>query len=111
MVREYPVTAGALLQRKVASVKAVSDVTLHLDAGETFGLVGESGCGKTTLGKLIVGIEKPDGGRIALDGEEIFKLSGRRAAPRPPRPADDVPGSVRVARSRGCASRRSCASR
>ncbi len=77
VVREYPVTAGALLQRKVASVKAVSGVTLHLDPGETFGLVGESGCGKTTLGKLIVGIEKPDGGRIALDGQEVFKLSGR----------------------------------
>jgi peptide/nickel transport system ATP-binding protein len=77
VIREYPVTAGALLQRKVASVKAVSGVTLHLDPGETFGLVGESGCGKTTLGKLIVGIEKPDGGRIALNGREVFKLSGR----------------------------------
>jgi peptide/nickel transport system ATP-binding protein len=77
VVREYPVTAGALLQRKVASVKAVSGVTLHLDPGETFGLVGESGCGKTTLGKLIVGIEKPDGGKISLDGREVFKLRGR----------------------------------
>ena len=76
--REYPVTSGALLQRKVASVKAVSGVTLHLEPGETFGLVGESGCGKTTLGKLIVGIEKPDAGRIALDGREVFKLRGRQ---------------------------------
>ena len=77
VIREYPVTAGALLQRKVASVKAVSGVTLHLDPGETFGLVGESGCGKTTLGKLIVGIEKPDGGTIALNGQEVFKQRGR----------------------------------
>jgi len=77
VVREYPVTSGAVLQRKVASVKAVSDVSIHLDAGETFGLVGESGCGKTTLGKMIVGVEKPDAGTITLDGRPVFALRGR----------------------------------
>ncbi len=74
LVKEFPITAGAILQRKVASVKAVSDVSFAVPAGTTFGLVGESGCGKTTIGKLIVALEKPSSGAISLNGEDVSKL-------------------------------------
>ncbi len=74
-VKEFPVTKG-VLQRKVASVKAVSDVSLEVRSGQTFGLVGESGCGKTTLGRLIIGLERPDSGTIRFDGEDLSRLRG-----------------------------------
>jgi oligopeptide/dipeptide ABC transporter ATP-binding protein len=77
VVREFPVTAGMVLQRQVASVKAVSGVSFTVGPGQTFGLVGESGCGKTTLGKIIVGLEKPDRGRITLKGTDVAALSER----------------------------------
>lgn len=78
VVREYPVTAGAVLQRRVNSVKAVSGVSFSVGGGKTFGLVGESGCGKTTLGKIIVGLETPDGGTSKLDGRDIGAMRGRK---------------------------------
>ncbi len=74
LVKEFPVTSGAILQRRVASVKAVSDVSFAVPAGTTFGLVGESGCGKTTIGKLIVALERPNSGSITVNGEDVSKL-------------------------------------
>ena len=59
----YPIIGG-IFKRRIASVKAVDSVTLTIRRGETFGLVGESGCGKTTLGKTILRLLKPDGGNI-----------------------------------------------
>jgi oligopeptide/dipeptide ABC transporter ATP-binding protein len=76
LVKEFPVTSGAILQRKVTSVKAVSDVSFSVPAGTTFGLVGESGCGKTTIGKMIVALEKPDSGEVTLGGLDVSRLRG-----------------------------------
>ncbi|WP_203433798.1 ABC transporter ATP-binding protein [Jiangella asiatica] len=76
LVKDYPLASGAMLRRREGTVSAVADVTFDVHRGETFGLVGESGCGKTTIGRLIVGLEKPTRGSIELDGEELTTLKG-----------------------------------
>jgi len=77
LVKNFAVTSGALLQRKVGEVSAVADISLSIQPGQTFGMVGESGCGKTTVGRLIVGLERADSGAIVLGGEDLTKLSSR----------------------------------
>jgi len=84
LVKEYPITKG-LPQRTVGSVKAVSDVSFGIRRGETFGLVGESGCGKTTIGRLIVGLERLTAGQILFNGADISGLGARGRAGRLPR--------------------------
>jgi peptide/nickel transport system ATP-binding protein/oligopeptide transport system ATP-binding protein len=70
----FPVRAG-LLQRVVAWVKAVDDVSFHIYEGESFGLVGESGCGKTTVGRTLLHLIPPTDGKVYFDGQNIFELS------------------------------------
>jgi peptide/nickel transport system ATP-binding protein len=77
LVKEYPVTAGAVIQRKLGTVKAVSDVSFSVRRGETFGVVGESGCGKTTIGRLVVALEKPTSGKITYESTNVAALRGR----------------------------------
>jgi oligopeptide transport system ATP-binding protein len=72
----YPFTKGVLFAKTLGQVKAVDDVSFTIGAGETLGLVGESGCGKTTTSKLILNLEEPSDGQVLLDGEPIHGLSG-----------------------------------
>ncbi len=73
----FPVKSG-LLSRQSTVVKAVDNVNFQIKKGETLGLVGESGCGKTTTGRTIIKLYKPTAGRIIFDGEDITEFSGKK---------------------------------
>jgi len=73
----FPVTSGIIMQRTVAQIKAVDGISFQVRRGETFGLVGESGCGKTTTGRCILQLYKPTAGQIFFDGVELSSLSNR----------------------------------
>ncbi len=77
LVKDFAVTSGAILQRRTGSVSAVANVSFDVPAGTTMGLVGESGCGKTTIGRMVVGLERPTSGRIVFSGADIAHISGR----------------------------------
>jgi peptide/nickel transport system ATP-binding protein/oligopeptide transport system ATP-binding protein len=70
----FPITGG-ILQRRVGDVKAVDDVSFTIRRGETLGLVGESGCGKTTVGRALLRLIEPTGGKVVFDGTDITGLS------------------------------------
>jgi oligopeptide/dipeptide ABC transporter ATP-binding protein len=76
LTTHYPVLGG-LLRRPVGWVKAVDDVSFAIKRGETFGLVGETGCGKTTIGRSIVRLVQPQSGEILFEGRDLLTLNGR----------------------------------
>jgi oligopeptide transport system ATP-binding protein len=72
----FPVTKGIILQRQVGAVKAVDGVSFSIKKGETLGLVGESGCGKSTTGRAILQLYRPTGGEVIFQGTDLTKLRG-----------------------------------
>lgn len=77
--REYESAGSGFFKRDKGVVSAVDRVSITVKKGETYGLVGESGCGKSTMGRLIAGLERPSGGAIELDGRDLATLKGRDA--------------------------------
>ncbi|MEZ7159075.1 ABC transporter ATP-binding protein [Streptomyces sp. MAD19A] len=77
LVKHYPLTRGIVFRKHVGAVKAVDGVDFRLDPGETLGIVGESGCGKSTVAKMLVNLERPTAGSIRYKGEDITRLSGK----------------------------------
>ena len=75
LVKYFPITAG-VIKRKKADVKAVDDISFYIKKGETLGLVGESGCGKTTTGHCILQLHKPTSGKVLFEGRDLVQMKG-----------------------------------
>ncbi len=78
LVMHFPLTQGIVFQRKVGAVRAVDGVSFHIKRGETLGLVGESGCGKSTTGRAILQLYKPTSGEVHFEGQDLTRLKGEQ---------------------------------
>jgi len=77
LVKRFPITSGVIFQRTIGMVHAVEGLSFAIEQGETFGLVGESGCGKTTTGRCILQLYRPTSGSVLFEGRELTGLSGK----------------------------------
>ena len=73
----FPITQGILIQREIGAVKAVDDVSFESIRGETLGLVGESGCGKTTTGRTLIRLYKPTDGQVLFEGQDLAEMNDK----------------------------------
>src|SRR6185312_11316595 len=77
----FPIKSGLFLDRHVGDIRAVDGVSLEIRRGETLGLVGESGCGKSTIGRAIMRLYEPTGGSVVFDGQDITTLGETELRP------------------------------
>ncbi len=77
LTKHFPITRGIVIQRRVGAVQAVDDVSFTIARGETLGLVGESGCGKTTVGRTMLGLYPATSGTVLIDGHNVHTAKGR----------------------------------
>jgi oligopeptide/dipeptide ABC transporter ATP-binding protein len=78
LVKHFPLTRGVIFQKQVGAVRAVDGATFEVRRGETFGLVGETGCGKSTTARLLVKLLEPTGGSIRFEGDDVTGIEGER---------------------------------
>ena len=76
--KHFPIRRGFLIQRQVGAIKAVDGISFDIHRGETLGLVGESGCGKTTTGRTLLQLYRPTSGRVYFEGEDLVDMKGER---------------------------------